>query len=98
MEEKRSARSPKAEQVAKAKEFLFNRQKAYQEIFKPDGQLSKVVLEDLAKFCRAEESCFHDDPRAHALIEGRREVWLRIRKHLDLSSEELTDYYLRKGL
>lgn len=47
------------------------------------------VLVDLAKFCRANETTFHPDPRVHAALEGRREVWLRIRAHLDLSDQEL---------
>lgn len=85
-----------AEKLELVKSFLFHRQKAYQEVFKPDSQLAKVVLADLSKFCREKESCFHPDPRAHAVAEGRREVILRIRKHLDLSSQELLDYYQKE--
>lgn len=80
--------------LEKTKVFLFNRQKAYQECFKP-SELTKIVIADLEKFCRANESTFHVDPRAHALAEGRREVYLRIRKHLDLTSEELVNYYVQ---
>jgi hypothetical protein len=40
------------------------------------------ALLDLAEFCRANESCFHEDPRMHAALEGRREVWLRIQEHI----------------
>ncbi len=85
-----------AEKLELVKNFLFHRQRAYQEVFKPESQLAKDVLKDLAKFCRADESCFHMDARAHAVAEGRREVWLRIRKHLDLSSQELLDYYQKE--
>jgi hypothetical protein len=84
--------------IERTKSFLFNRQKAYQEVFKPESQMAKIIMEDLAKFCKANETCFHIDPRAHAVAEGRREVWLRIRKHLDLDSEQLLDYYLRKDI
>lgn len=47
------------------------------------------VLADLAEFCRARESTFHENERAHALLEGRREVWLRINKYLNLTDAEI---------
>jgi hypothetical protein len=56
----------------------------------PFGQ---EVLADLAKFCRAHETCFHPDARAHAVAEGRREVFLRIQRHLNLSDEQLWQLY-----
>jgi hypothetical protein len=49
------------------------------------------VVGDLARFCRADRSCFETDPRAHALAEGRREVWLRINQMLQLSDEQITN-------
>lgn len=52
-------------------------------------QIPDAVLADLAKFCRATEPCWHPDPRTHALLEGRREVWLRIQKHLNMPAEDL---------
>lgn len=64
------------------------RKRAYQLAFRsPAGA---EVLVDLARFCRANESTFHEDARIHALAEGRREVWLRIQEWLDLTPEELT--------
>lgn len=74
--------------LQQAKDFLFLRQRAYKAIFKT-GPMANIVLEDLAKFCRAHEITFTADSRAHALLDGRREVWLRIQRHLNLSSEEL---------
>lgn len=47
------------------------------------------VLADLALFCRANATAFHPDPRVHAALEGRREVWLRIQDCLNLSPEEM---------
>jgi hypothetical protein len=81
------------EVVEKAQEFLRQRRLAYLrtlDVKKPDAQM---VLEDLAKFCRAHESTFHADPRMHAVLEGRREVWLRIQQHLELSDETLWKLY-----
>ena len=67
--------------------FLRGRRESYRRVFESsDG---KAVLADLAKFCRANTTTFHDDPRAHALAEGRREVWLRIQNHLRLSEDDL---------
>lgn len=91
-----AAARKKAELLEQLKSFLFHRQAAYKEVFKPESQMALRVLEDLSRFCREKESCFHMDARAHAVAEGRREVILRIRKHLDLSSEELLDYYRKE--
>ena len=55
--------------------------------------MGEKLLDDLAKFCRANESTFHQDARVHAVLEGRREVWLRIRDHLDMTDEELIRRY-----
>lgn len=74
-------------------EYLRTRQRAYrQQFLSPGGQ---ELLADLAKFCRAGKSCFDPDPRLHAVAEGRREVWLRIQDHLNLSTREL--YELLSG-
>ena len=35
----------------------------------------------------------HPDARVHAVAEGRREVWLRIAQHLNLSEENLWRAY-----
>lgn len=70
---------------------LGERRHAYRMTFK--GPLAEVVLKDLARFCRAHESTFMADERAHALAEGRREVWLRIANHLNLSPDQLWTLY-----
>lgn len=75
-------------------DFIRFRKRNYQLTFgSPAGQ---SVLIDLAKFCRANASCFDADPRIHAVLEGRREVWLRITQHLDLTSEQLATLYSGK--
>jgi hypothetical protein len=75
--------------VAKAKDFVFARQQAYNQVFNTESLFAQAVLKDLAKFCRANESTFHQDPRVHAMLEGRREVWLRIEQQLNLKPEQL---------
>ena len=55
----------------------------------------QMVLIDLAKFCRASETTFHplQSERTQAMLEGRRQVWLRIEQHLRLSQDELFALY-----
>lgn len=77
--------------VMDALQFLRQRAHAYRVTF--TGPRAEDVLADLAKFCRATESTFHVDPRAHAVAEGRREVWLRIQTHLKLSDDDLWKRY-----
>lgn len=66
---------------------LLERQHAYKTTFK--GPVAAAVMMDLAFFCRANESTFHDDPRVSAKLDGRREVWLRIQQHLKLTPDQL---------
>ena len=48
---------------------------------------------DLARFCRAFTTCFDADPRIHAVLEGRREVFLRMQQHWDLTPAQLAEIY-----
>ena len=79
------------ELVEKLRRLLGERRYAYQQTFK--GPLAEKVLRDLARVCRATESTFHVDDRAHAVAEGRREVWLRIQHHIRLSERALWERY-----
>lgn len=67
--------------------YLKDRTTAYKLVF--GTAAGEEVLKDLAQFCRANASTFEADPRKHAALEGRREVWLRIQKHLNLSAAEV---------
>ena len=73
------------------KDFLRRRAQDYRNVFV--SVPGERVLADLAKFCRAHESCFAQDARAHAVAEGRREVWLRIQKNLHLTDEQIFALY-----
>lgn len=73
--------------------FIRGRKRAYQLTFQLSQPANIAVLEDLAKFCRARESTFHQDPRIAANLDGRREVWLRITNHMGLTEEELVALY-----
>lgn len=79
--------------IEKLREFLNHRRNAYRRLFNLENLDVQFVLQDLAKFCRAHETTFHPDDRTHALLEGRREVLLRIQRHLNLTDEELWSIY-----
>ena len=75
----------------KTLDFLRGRSQSYKLTFgNPTGNR---VLADLAKFCRANDTTFHADPRIAANLDGRREVWLRIQNHLRLNPEQLMSLY-----
>ena len=78
-------------ELTKAFSFLSRRRTAYIRTFR--NAFGDEVLSDLARFCRANQSTFHPDARAHAVAEGRREVWLRIQSHLQLTDDELWALY-----
>ncbi len=97
MNEEKEIEKHKNDAKERARNFLFNRQRSYVQTFDPASEPNAAVLSDLAKFCRANATTFHPDPRVHALMEGRREVWLRIQKHLKLDSETLWKIISREG-
>lgn len=84
--------------LEKVKSFLFAKKRAYEIVFDRENVFVKTVLKDMAKFCRADETAFHPDPRIHAVLEGRREVWLRIQKYLKLTPDELWELQRKEHL
>lgn len=83
-------------ETSDSEKFLTERKRNYQGAFK--GVAGSLVLDDLAKFCRADESTFHTDPRVEGVMQGRREVWLRISKHLNLTPQELMRHFNPTGV
>jgi len=77
------------EQLKKAYDFLCQRRRAYRLTFNKEDRADQEVLRDLAKFCFSTKTTFNVDERKQTLAEGRREVWLRISQHLNLTEEEL---------
>jgi hypothetical protein len=55
-----------------------------------DGD-AEIVAADLRRFCRAESTTFHPDARLAAMLDGRREVWLRIHQFSTMSVEEIIE-------
>jgi len=65
---------------------------AFLEVFGTPGAMTpaqEAVAAELRRFCYATVSTFQADARAHALCEGRREVWLRIQGFQNLSEEQI---------
>ena len=79
------------------KKYFRRRQLAYRHVFNHENQFTHIVLEDLAKFCRAHASTFHKDPNVSKVLEGRREVFLRIAENLNLSTEQIYDLHIAKN-
>jgi hypothetical protein len=68
--------------------------RAYQAVFASEA--GKAVMIDMAPFCRARETCVIPGDRDRTyVLEGRREVYLRIQDYLDLSPEQLVEKYTR---
>lgn len=75
--------------IVRAREFISRRRTAYCKTFDTQSIFAEEVLRDLARFCRANASTFHPDARVEGRLDGRREVWLRITQHLNLTDEQL---------
>lgn len=72
--------------------FLRARKMAYMRVFVDGGSTAedrKMVLADLANFCRKTRSTYNKDPRLSDHLGGRREVVLRIDDHIELTVDEL---------
>lgn len=69
---------------------LEDRKRSYQLTFEKNLPANQAVLQDLAIFCRAQESCVIPGDRDRSLLlAGRHEVWLRICEWLHMTPEEL---------
>lgn len=83
------------QEYLKKRERLEDRKRAYQfALGNKDDVAIRAVIADLKRFCRAGESTFHPNERVHAVLEGRREVILRILDHLELNTEDFLEKYL----
>ena len=70
------------------KSRLFRRSNNYRQTF--DSPCGKAVLADLKKFCHAvTPTADINNTNATYVAEGRREVFLRIQAHLNLSDEDV---------
>lgn len=78
-------------------QIMTDRKRAYQLAF--NSPAGEAVLFDLTPFCRARETCVVPGERDKTFVlEGRREVYLRIRDHLDLTPEQLVERYTKPAI
>lgn len=88
----RAAVAKEQEQVVG--EHLRARAEAYRRVFSnARADDVRMVLDDLRRFCRGEQAAWHEDPRIHALVTGRQEVYWRIKDHVTLTADELLEKY-----
>lgn len=80
-----------SEWIDKLRTALGDRRHAYRMTFR--GPLAEVVLKDMARFCRAHRTTYMIDRDASLVAQGRREAWLRIAEHLNLSEDRLWELY-----
>jgi len=57
-----------------------------------------IVVDDLQRFCRANESTFHPNPHGAARLDGRREVWLHMQELAQLDPVTLFRLYMSRRL
>lgn len=88
-----------AQPEKEAEEFVAKRKLAYQLTYQDEQPANVEVLQDLARFCRANETCVvPGDEHMTYVLEGRREVWLRIQQNLGLTTEQLLALYTGQAL
>jgi hypothetical protein len=87
-----------ADTLSKVRQLIRGRKYAYQMVFDKQNKFTEVVLKDLARFCRAHDTTFDKDPRRHAALEGRREVFLRIQEYLQLTEDEILNIHRVKEI
>lgn len=84
--------------LQKLNPMVLKRRRAYLATF--SGPNGKQVLADLRRFCRATlPTADVNNPNVTYLLEGRREVFLRILSHMQITEDELfelTESYLEK--
>jgi len=90
-----SSPAPEGSNEVRAVDVIRRRKAAFRETFDENNLSNQMVMEDLARFCRAGQTTFHADARIDALLQGRKEVWLRIANHLGLDETELVDLFMK---
>lgn len=71
--------------------FIRTKAQSYKQVFA--GEQAKRVLGDLARFCHMTNTAHvTGDPTGSALLEGRRQVFLRIQAMCGLTGEQITGW------
>ena len=70
---------------------VFQKGKAYKDVFKKDNESVKRVICDLAKECKAFESTMCKDQYDTAFNEGKRSVYLYILRNINIDLSQLQE-------
>ncbi len=74
-------------------EFFRGHKRAYGQVFNRSSPAAQYVLADIAKFCHASDTTMRPGATELELArnEGRRQVFLRVQRALNLTPEEMFD-------
>lgn len=77
--------------VERKQAMLRSRRDAYRRLFAGNALTgdADIVLGDLKRFCRGNQTPWDTDPRIHALLTGRFEVYSRIVNHMTMQFDDL---------
>ncbi len=76
--------------VERALAFFSTHSRAYRQVFNRQSPAAQYVLADLAEFAHANDTTMRsNDPLELARNEGRRQVFLRIQRALNLTPDEM---------
>jgi hypothetical protein len=74
-------------------QLLVARSRSYKAVFNKENRAVRVVLADLARYCRANKPTFSgEESHKAAFLEGRRDVMNRIMEQLNVSENDLRLY------
>lgn len=79
------------------RQFYHERAIAYGRTFDDKSPYVVTILEDLAKFCCVHQTTYSKDigAREMFILEGRRQVWLRLQEFMKLNADQLLEKYAR---
>ena len=77
-----------------ALDLIRKRKQDYAHTFEEGDRFNQAVLADLTRFCRGSQTTFHENQRMNDVLQGRREVLLRICEHLGMNERELYEKFV----
>lgn len=98
-EELTGPKKGKPEKRIKEEQKILRRERIYKEVLNVESPQVQELLADLSKFCLANETTIQFDAQGRVdqnkilIAEGRREVWLRIQQHLNLTGPQLWELF-----
>jgi hypothetical protein len=83
--------------IDRAMRYIRGHKRAYEQVFNRQSPAVQYVLADIEDFCCANRTtATGNSDRDLAIREGRRQVWLRLQRALNLTPEEMFALARRK--